>query len=121
MRFCWKFAAGECESGAGLWPAGKDDGSGTIFRNLGSSHRIQSALTWRIQPVDATPGGCGGSESSSSIFSSGVSQSHLLDAIAYALLEGHGLEESREAIRDVLPSTRGSGAVWDAVELLNRG
>jgi ADP-ribosylglycohydrolase len=39
-------------------------------------------------------------------------------AIAYALLLGRGLAESRAAVTRVLDSTRGAGAVWEAVAQL---
>lgn len=42
-------------------------------------------------------------------------------AVAYSVLLGHDLEEARGAVRRALPSTRGSGRVWDAVAQVARG
>lgn len=39
-------------------------------------------------------------------------------AVAYGLLRGHSLTESRDAVRTALPRLRGHGRVWDAVEHL---
>lgn len=39
-------------------------------------------------------------------------------AIAYSVLLGHGVDDARRDVSAALASTRGSGAVWDAVERL---